>query len=252
MTLGAISAVGAWAQDGAAPAGSAAEAFRKNVTLLGVPPATVAPQGLVFAAVSFTDERVDARDDDDDAIALGLEDGSAAFGFGVAAGDIADLQFTANITSLEDDFADSGYFSVKASRPIAGAAVPSFVGVTFDTLAAWGDSDTLDPSVSVSYTAFPTLSAGGTLYPLMVTLGGGTDVRDFRREPGLFAGVGIGLTEAFGVSAAYNGDNVDLGASFRIPGFDQVGVTAVLNDAFDEDDQQRVILSLTWISENVF
>ncbi|MBE3637280.1 hypothetical protein [Mangrovicoccus algicola] len=222
----------------------AADAFRKNVTLLGIPPATVAPDGLVFAAASWTDRRDGLHPQDDASVAAG-------FGMGLGEG-LVDLQFTANITSLEDDFGDSGYLSVKASHRLAGAAVPTFVALGTDFLGAWGDAEDRDPGVTASLTMFPVLRLGAQAFPLMLTLGGGDAVSDFGEEEGLFAGIGIGLSESFGTSLAYNGDNFDFGGSLRLPGLRNWGLTAMMRDVFDEDDRQRVVVSVNWIAADVF
>ena len=220
-----------------------ASAFERNVTLLGIQPATVAPAGLAFASLAWTDKRDGIKDE---------PDGSAALGLGIGVGDLFDLQFTANITSLENDFGDSGFFDIRASRQLGFGSVPTFLGLGVTNVGAWGDADTLEEGVSAAITAFPVVQIGGGFYPLMLTLGGGTEVADFGTEPGALAGIGIGLTEAFGTSVAYNGDNVDIGASFRIPGVDMLGFNVILSDAFNMDDRQRVVLSLNWIVDNVF
>lgn len=246
MTAG----TGAMAQEGSVPSVTQAaepqrvtDAFLKNVTLLGVPSATAAPDGLVFFALSGTDRR-DGVDDD--------EDGSAAVGLGVGLGETANLQFTANITSLEDDFADSGYLSAKVSQQVNTGEVPSFLSVTADRIAPWGDSDTLDPSATLAFTSFPVLNTANNAFPLMLTVGAGTDIRDFGTEPGAFGGIGIGVTRSFGASFAYDGDNFDLGTAFRIPGSEQFGLNVTFNDVFDEDDRQQVTFSLIWVLDNVF
>lgn len=219
-------------------------AFGKNVTLLGIPPATVAPDGLVFASLAWTDKRNGVKE---------AADGSAAVGFGVGVGeDLVDLQFTAHITSLEDDFADSGFFGVRASKRIDGGALPTYIGAAVRNIAPWGDAEDNDLDYSASLTAFPVARIGGDVYPFMVTVGAGTGIRDFYEGSGLFAGVGVGLTESLGASVAYNGDNFDVGASFRIPGINSLGFNLILNDAFDQDDRRRVILSVNWIAQNVF
>lgn len=222
------------------------EAFKKNVTLLGIPPATVAPDGMVFAALAWTDKRNGLTDD---------ADGSAAVGFGIGVGDdLFDLQFTAHITSLEDDLGDSGFFDIRASKRIDAGSIPTYLGLRVGRIGAWGDAELEDDELSYSgsLTAFPVARIGGDVYPLMATIGAGSHAREFGTESGVFAGLGIGLTESFGTSVAYNGDNFDVGASFRIPGLDSVGFNVILNDAFDQDDRQRVILSVNWIAENVF
>ncbi len=222
-------------------------AFSKNVTLLGIPAATVAPDGLVFAAVAFTDQRERNGLVDD-------WDGSAAFGFGIGVGDdLFDLQFTAHITSLEDDFGDSGFLGVRGSKRIDSGGIPTYLGLGVRNIAPWGDAEANDDlAYSGSITSFPVARIGGDVYPLMLTLGAGNKVRDLDREAGVFAGLGIGLHEYFGTSVAYNGDNVDLGASFRMPGLESVGFNVILNDAFDQDDRQRVVFSLNWIAKDVF
>lgn len=246
VTLAAILAVAAGTADAQQSVSyeDKVEAFSKNVTLLGIPPATVAPDGLFFASLAWTDKRDGTIDD---------PDGSGAIGFGVGVGDdLFDLQFTANITSLQDDFADSGYFNVRASKRIDSGALPTYLGAGVSGLGAWGDAEDVDTAFSGSLTAFPVVLVAGQPYPLMLTVGAGNRVRNFGLDSGVFAGLGVGLTESFGTSVAYNGDNVDLGASFRIPGIDSLGFNVILNDAFDQDDRQRVVLSVYWITENVF
>ncbi|WP_172327861.1 hypothetical protein [Mangrovicoccus sp. HB161399] len=243
----ALAATAAHAQESASlPAAvpDVSDAFRKNVTLLGIPPATVAPDGMVFAAVSWTDRRAGVHPQDD---------ASGAVGFGLGLGDgLVDLQFTANVTSFEDDFGDSGYFSVKASHRLDDGGIPTFVALGADFLGAWGDSEDRDAGFDASLTLFPVIALGGASYPLMITVGGGDSVSDYRTDPGMFAGIGIGLTENFGTSIAFNGDNYDLGGSFRFKALKNWGFTAAVGDVFDQDDQQRVILSVNWIAANVF
>ncbi len=244
----ALSAVPVAAQESASLPSAVpdvSEAFRKNVTLLGIPPATVAPDGLVFASVSWTDRRSGTFPEDD---------ASGAVGFGLGLGDgLVDLQFTANVISFEDDFGDSGYFSIKASHRLDdGGGVPTYVAIGADLLGPWGDTEGTDPGFNLALTTFPVIQLGGASYPLMITLGGGDKVSDYGTEQGVFAGIGIGLSETVGTSIAFNGDNFDLGGSFRFKALENWGFTAGLGDVFDQDDRQRVILSVNWIAANVF
>lgn len=82
----------------------------KHLTLLGIPSATVAPPNLAFASIAASTDRVGDGDG---------ADGSLAFGIGLGnAEDAIGVQLTSYITSLSDDFADSGYFEIKGSRRI--------------------------------------------------------------------------------------------------------------------------------------
>lgn len=239
----ALAAAPAAAQD--QPYAMAPAHAPKNVTLLGAPSATVAPHGLVFASLSISSDRVGPSDDGDGSLALGFGHGSAEEGLG--------LQATAYLTSLSDSPGDSGYLAFSASRRVAAGAVPVYAGLTVSQVAAWGDSSNLDPSGSVALTAFPTLTGrNGSIWPLMFTLGGGSDIRDFETDPGLFAGAGIGLTPELGASAAWYGDHVTLGAALRPRGVDNAYFTASLVDAFDQEDSQRVVVSFNLTLGNAF
>ncbi|SDI39452.1 hypothetical protein [Aliiruegeria lutimaris] len=97
------------------------KAYKKNMTLLGIPAATVAPDGLVFASLAWTDRRNGFGNN---------PDGSGAFGFGIGVGDdLFDLQFAAHITSLQDDFGDSGFLSVRASKRLDQGGIPTYLGL---------------------------------------------------------------------------------------------------------------------------
>lgn len=230
LALSAAAAGPALAQDGG-----------RLVGLLGIRSATVAPDGLAFGAVALTTLRREAEGVED-----GSADGSIILGFGLgSAADAVGVQVTANIISLTDDFADSGSLGVKASREVGRGALPVYLGVAVDRIGGWGDSEDLDPSVSGMVTAFPQVDAGGRTLPLMVTLGAGTHLRNDFEDPGVFGGVGVGLTRNLGASAAWTGESVSVGAVFRVPGLDNMRFTASLDDAFDQVDARRVTVTAT-------
>lgn len=217
----------------------------KNLTLLGVPSATVAPHGLIFSSLSISSERVGPGNDADGSLAVGFGLGSAEEAVG--------LQTTAHFTSLSDSPGDSGYLAFSLSRQLNGGATPVYAGLTVNQVAAWGDSSNLDPSGSIALTFFPTLTGrDGTTWPLMFTIGGGSDIRNFETEPGIFVGAGIGLTPELGASVAWYGDHVTLGAAYRPRGIDNAYFAASLVDAFDQEDSQRVVVSFNLTLANAF
>lgn len=221
------------------------------LTMTGIRSATVAPGGVGFISGAWSSDRANADGGSD---LIDRTDGSLSFGAGF--GDAVEgvgLQFTANITSLSDDFADSGYLSIKASRRVSGdGQVPVYLGVSFDNLVPWGDSDENEESADVILSVFPTLGTGAGAKPLMFTLGYGTHADDFGRDPGLYAGVGLGLTEHFAVSAAYNGDEAILGTGFRLDGLPNMHFTASVDDVFDDNDSRRVTLQATFVTDTLF
>lgn len=218
---------------------------QKNLTLLGIPSATVAPAGTVFGALSFTNDRVGPGPSNDGSLALGVGFGSAEDSIG--------LQFTGHITSLTDSFGDSGYFEVKASRQIAAAAAPTYLSFALSG-AGYGDSSTRDTASTVALTSFREIqfSDGGEAYPLMFTLGAGTNVRDNERSAGVFGGVGIGATRNVGLSAAWSGEYVNLGAAFRFGNLKSFTVNTTLYDAFDQKDSRRLSVAFVYVLPDLF
>lgn len=218
----------------------------KLVTLQGIRAATVAPGGLAFAAIAFSSRRASPTGYLQDA------DGSAVTGFGIGnANDGFGLQVTANITSLQTSFADSGHLSLKASHRMA-AQIPVYVGLSIDRLAGWGDARGILASASLQLTWFPQAKIGQGRFPLMLTLGAGSHLRHQGRDPAVFFGAGIGLTPHFGTSLAWTGETVTLGTAFRFDGLRNMTFAANLDDVFDQNNSRRVGVSATWLIDGLF
>lgn len=214
-------------------------------TLIGVPLATGAPDGMAFASLSGTTRRNPGSNQADGSAAFGLGFGNADAGVG--------LQFSAHVTSLTDTLGDSGYLAVKLSRRIEAAAMPTYVGITVDHLVPWGDATVRDPAATFAVTSFTRLpGANGVVYPVILSLGAGTNLTRNQTRPGLFAGLGIGLTPDFGASLALNGDSVELGAAWRPPGLRNVAVAVALSDALNWQDHRRVTVSVSYAMPNLF
>jgi hypothetical protein len=75
-------------------------------------------------------------------------------------------------------------------------------------------------------------------------------VRNFNTEPGVFAGVGVGLSQNLGASMSWTGDYVDLGLGFKVS--DQISMTATLADVFDQKDRRRASFSVNYTFRNLF
>ncbi|MDT8854611.1 hypothetical protein RNZ50_06115 [Paracoccaceae bacterium Fryx2] len=231
---------------GLALAGPPAVAQERNLTLLGIPSATVAPHGMVYGALSGSDRYLGRFDETDGSLELGFGLGDAQAGIGA--------QIKVVSTSLTDDFGDSGYFGVKFARQIAAGSMPVFLGLQIDHIAGWGEASDRDPEASLALTAFRLMqfSPGGDSFPMMFTLGVGDNLRNNQTDPGVFFGAGIGLTESLGASAAWSGEGVDIGASFRPQALPAMRVSATVNDVFDQEDSRRVTLSASWALKDVF
>lgn len=217
----------------------------KLVTLQGIRSATVAPAGLGFAAFALSG-RTD--DDPDDGLASSLSLGT---GFGDARGGVG-VQVTASFGAPLDGLGESGSLGLKFAHRFAGSGRPTFLALSFDRLAGWGDRADLDPTTTVALTTFPRLALGADSYPLMVTLGAGSHIRDDGTEPGLYAGAGIGLTRNFGASLAWTGEDVTVGAVAKVPGLDNWRFTASVLDALDQEDGRRLSITATFVVQDLF
>ena len=217
-----------------------------HLRLLGIQSATVAPHGMGFAALSLTNKRAPGDNSND---------GSAILGFGLGdAENSVGVQLNAHITSLTDDFGDSGYLSIKASRRLAAGPSPVYGSLMFGQLANWGDANPRDVTFSAAITRFSwaNTDGAGRAYPLMMTLGAGTDLRNNDTDPGVFAGIGVGLSETMSASLAWTGESVTVGTGFKIRGLDDIGFGLSVDDAFNQVDNRRLIFSIGYRFNNLF
>ena len=60
-------------------------------------------------------------------------------------------------------------------------------------------------------------------------------------------GIIVDVSENLAASAAWNGENFEIGAGFRIANFDNLAFTVSVSDAFDQDDTQQLSLGFTWL-----
>lgn len=220
---------------------SAAVAPQRNVTMQGVGTGTVAPGGSLFLSLSGTTS--DITDGGSDKF-----DGSLSFGAGFGnAEENVGLQVSADVTSVNpNDFADSGFLELKLGTRVRAAAQPTYVGISVDG-AGWGDAEANPTRTTLAATTYSSVGE----YPVMYTAGIGSHVRD-GTEVGGFAGVGFGLTEHLGASAAYNGDNFNLGLGVRISAVPGATLSLTADDVFNNDEARGVTASLSFLATDVF
>lgn len=210
----------------------------RNLTLLAIPSATVAPPGVGYIGLSGTPESP-MNDRTDGSLELGFGLGNAEQAVGV--------QGRVVITSLTDDFGDSGYFGFKLSRRLSAGPLPLYAGLDVTNLGGWGDSSGLDTSVSAMVTGFTAVEVGGAPMPVMFTLGVGNRLRKDATEPGVFAGIGAGFNDYLGGSVAWTGETVGLGVSLRPVAGKPLVVNVTLDDATDRLGERRVSISAAWV-----
>jgi len=140
--------------------------------------------------------------DGDMGLALGFGDPINAIGFEVSA----------DITSLENDFADSGYFNLSAHRQFRFNNGYGSVNTTISGTGAFGTAAAREVGGSL----VGTFVTGTQARPYMVTLGIANDLTLAQDVQGIL-GVGVGLNEVWAVSAGIYGDNNAIGVTYFPP-----------------------------------
>ena len=144
-------------------------------------------------------------------------------GFGNAQDAVA-VEATANIFSLTNDAADSGFgeigsISAKISRSMSPTTSLSS-GV--ENLIMWGDgTDNIDPSVYLAYSMFTALS-DDPFIPRLASFTFGLGNERFANisnsvadeDIGFFASAGLNITRQIGVAVDYNRNYTSAGVSF--------------------------------------
>lgn len=175
-------------------------------------------------------------------------DGSATFG--VSFGDIdrvMNVRAAAVITSLTDDFGDSGYLSIRIARRENFYEIPVEAALTFGQLAGWGDAVGGDETLSASLSVAPVLHGrAGRQTPMRFTAGVKSKLNDFFSEPEYFVSTSAVFNDRMSASATLIDGSLNLGATVKFrdvlgPGNNfYVGLT--LADALNYDSHRRVIL----------
>lgn len=171
-----------------------------RVSNFGVPSGFGLPNRVGFVGLAATNKR-DRRFEDD-------WDGSLVFGMGFGDADRA-IAVTpmVDITSLTPyHIGESGKIGVTLSRNFSfGGTWQGGVALDLQNLVTWGDSNLLDPDANLAVSGIrPADEAFGL--PMMLTLGYGSGIRDRGTEPGVFGGVGLGLSDRYGASLSWYGD----------------------------------------------
>lgn len=209
-------------------------------TVLNVPGGSVAPGGLAFVSASgIFDGNSDGGSGD--------FDGSLAFGIGLGAIAGISAQVSTSITSVSPpDAGDSGSLTLKfgSTVPVSGSDV--FWALSVSGFSSWGDAK--DNEVRTTATASSrnvvyTDTGGRIAYAWSLGIGDKVAEGD---TFGAFGGVAVGVSPDFGLSAAYDGRGVDIGASFLIPEAQGMSVSITTNDVFDTDAASGVTISAAY------
>lgn len=131
-----------------------------------------------------------------------------AMGFGDPVNAVG-VTLSADITSLENDFADSGYFNIGAHRQFRFGGGYGSVNATITGIGAFGTAAARQVGGSL-VGSFVTGTQGR---PFMITAGIANDMNPAQDIQGIF-GVGVGLNSQWAASAGVYGDNTAIGVTY--------------------------------------
>lgn len=86
----------------------------------------------------------------------------------------------------------------------------------------------------------------------MMTLGASSHIRNNFTDPGVFAGIGIGLSDTLGVSASWTGETLDFGASILFRDIDWANITIEASDVTDRRNSRRISLNFNIFRLSLF
>lgn len=142
------------------------------------------------------------RLDGDMGIAVGFGDPVDAIGFTISA----------DITSLESSFADSGYFNLSAHRRFQFGGGYGSVNATVSGIGAYGSAS----ARQVGGSLVGSWVSGSERTPYMITAGITNDLTLTQDVQGIL-GIGVGLSDQWAVSAGVYGDNNSIGVTYFPP-----------------------------------
>ncbi|MCC6001799.1 MAG: hypothetical protein JJU19_13200 [Pararhodobacter sp.] len=167
------------------------------------------PHGTGFAGGALTNRRERTMRDADasGAVGFGFGDPVNALGVDVVIG----LVSTQPPWARRGDnsvFGEDGNINIRVFRqigPLFPGSVTS-VAVGAGNLISWGDPRATPTNYFIASTTIANLTVGERRFPTNLTFGYGTAVRNQERDPGVFAGVGVGLNAWLSVGASWAGD----------------------------------------------
>jgi hypothetical protein len=221
---------------------------QKPAVSVGVQSAFGLGFGVLSAGGALTDRQERGVENADASGAIGLGLGNSETSMGV--------ELTIGLISVQppwitrgSDFGEDGNLNVKLFRslpdivPIDGAR--SSVAVGAANAIAWGDPETIDPNYFVVGSTLFEVTAAGERFPINLSVGAGTAVKGLERDPGVFAGAGLGLTQWASIGAGYAGDETLIGLTLIPKIIDGVSMSVgfTVGDVFEESSERRLILT---------
>ncbi len=168
------------------------------------------------AAITNMRERVIKDPDGSGAISLGFGNAQTAVGVELTLG-LVSTKLPWRREGSESVLGEDGNLSIKLFREFhhTDSGRVSALAIGVGNAIAWGDPQNVPANYFIAgSTTFFVPWLGDTTRPGMATLGAGTAVKNQERDPGVFAGIGLGITSWAAAGVSWSGDEVIAGMTF--------------------------------------
>lgn len=213
--------------------------------------------GTAFAAGALTNrrERTGSDVDASAAIGLGFGDPYNAIGIDLTLGLVSTTppwSRRGNNSVLGED----GNISLRLHRNI-GSVFPgstTSVAIGAGNLVSWGDARNVPTNYFLASSTIANLAIADRVFPTNLTLGYGTAIRNLERDPGLFAGIGVGVNSWLSVGASWVGDEWIAGINLFPRISDRVDVQVGLQyaDVTRRVSRGRVNLTVSLVARDLY
>ena len=216
----------------------------------GIPSGFGLGRGQGYVSGSITNHRTE------DAEAASEEfDGSYAFGVGLSdPNDTVGLDVNLGIlSSTPGDQTEAGNWGFKAHKQGQNPYGLFGLSVGANNVAPWGDPQAIKTSYYVAVSQITQQTYTTLVKPdIMISAGLSDGARKGGRSPGAYLGIGAKYTGTSSVSVGWSGDEIVTGVSFQplltVPAVVSAGVADVAN----QNDDRRVLLSVTYALSELF
>ena len=208
-----------------------------------------AANGVVFAAVSYSDKDLQTNLENDD-------DGSIILGLGLGEPDVSvGVELAIGLTSVstaywgDGKFADEGNVNLKLHKFVSPKlwGNTASVAIGSSNLTGWGETKEIPNNNYIVYSEQRFLGEYHQ-YGLAYSIGYGSAVANRESDNGFFGGFSIARSDYSG-SVSFINDEVHLAATWYLPYFSGMTVNLTRADLFNNNGTERNILTIGYSFE---
>ena len=216
----------------------------------GIPSGFGLGKGQGYVSGSITNHRTEDQEaaseefDGSYALGIGLSDPNQRLGVDVNLG---------ILSSTPGDQTEAGNFSIKVHKQGPNPYGLFALSAGANNVAPWGDPEAIKTSYYVAASQMMRQTYTTAVLPDIMISGGVSDgAKNGGRDPGVYLGIGAKYTGKTSVSVGWAGDEIITGLSFQPTLTQPIIVSAGLADAINQNDDRRLLLSVTYAIDGLF